>query len=249
MKKNESNEPKADKPKPKIIKTVCCDAMVKCKGTGKAKGFGCGDMSDKRNYGLCPKCKYEWATSTEEGKEWFEKQTAYKRKANEKVVRAEKREEKALTNDWSKLLQTEINKIIRLIDKGLPCLARKKFGQIHAGHIYSRGSNQTIKYNLHNIHRQNAQSNHFQNDDGLLREGLIKEYGQDYRNFISELRRTPSLEYSNVEYRELTTNARSIVRRLENEDRIYSKLERLEMRNRINLELNIYNPEYCEFNT
>ena len=40
-KKNKSNEPKADKPKPKIIKTVCCDAMVKCKGSEKNRKYYC----------------------------------------------------------------------------------------------------------------------------------------------------------------------------------------------------------------
>jgi len=219
-----------------------------CKSTNKkTKGFGCGNiLFQKATFGgLCPKCAYKWSLETDDGKEWFKRQTAYKTKKNEKVKRAEKRAEKSLIKEWHKLLQVEVNKIVRLIDKGLPCLARGKFGQIHAGHIYARGGNNTIKYNLHNIHRQNAQSNHFQNDDGLLREGLKKEYGEEYMEFISALRRTPKLQFSNIEYREFTTNARVIVRRLEKNDRIYTKSERLEMRNRINLELSIYDKIFC----
>ena len=218
-----------------------------CKGIDKAKGFGCGSLSDKRTFGLCPVCKYKWATTTEAGKLWFETQMAFKKK---KAVVEEKRKhthEKSLKLDWGKKLQTEINGIVRAIDYGLTCLARRKRGQIHAGHVFARGGNQTIRYNLHNIHRQNAQSNHFQNDDGLLREGLINEYGSEYMEFISDLRQTPSLTFNNNEYRELTIKARLILKDLLLKDRIYSKSERIELRNRINVEIGIYDKKYCEF--
>lgn len=219
----------------------------KCKGTGQAKGFGCGDVTIYRKYGLCSKCQYEWATTNDAGKVWFSKMMIKNKKEKEKDEKRKSRENKSLSLDWGKKLQTEINSIVRAIDKGLPCLARRKRGQIHAGHVFARGGNQTIRYNLHNIHRQNAQSNHFQNDDGLLREGLINEYGQGYMDFISSLRQTPSLEFNNTEYRDLTNRARVILKALKEDGKIYSKSERIEVRNRINLELGIYNEKYCEF--
>lgn len=235
--------------------------VKKCKGTGKAKGFGCGvelPFSIKngiRNYnavfGLGRKCGCygKWLVSTEEGGKILEKAKLSGKKKVEKQKRQEKRAEKSLNQDWAKLLQTEINSIVRTIDAGLSCLATNRRGQMHGGHVYARGGNQTIRYNLHNIHRQCAQSNHFQNDDGKLREGLTNEYGQDYMNFVSELRQTPTIKYSNVEYRDLTTLARKILRELKKKDKIYSKSERIEMRNRVNLELGIYPVEYCQFNT
>lgn len=222
-----------------------------CKGTGIAKGYGCETEYANRVYGLCPKCLREWAIEDEEGKKWLAKQTAYRMRKNEKEKKKEEnrkqREARALTKDWSKELQVEINKIVRYIDNGLPCLARNQRGQMHAGHVYARGGNQTIKYNLHNIHRQCAQSNHHQNDDGKLREGVVNEYGQRYMDFISELRQTPTMGYNNVEYRELTDKARAIYNELSKKERIFSKSERIEMRNRINLELGIYDRIYCEF--
>lgn len=232
-----------------------------CRGTGTAKGFGCntplkfteynGRRTYDATYGLCPSCKIDWAINNEEGKKWLSKQTAYKIKKNKKEKEKEERKElieaKALIKDWSKELQDVVNKIVRYIDNGLPCLARNQRGQMHAGHVYARGGNQTIKYNLHNIHRQCAQSNHFQNDDGKLREGLINEYGQSYMDFISELRRTPAMNYNNVEYRDLTYKAKSIYKELSKKERVFSKSERIEMRNRINLELGIYDKEFCEF--
>lgn len=247
-----------------MIKMAKKKRTKKCKGTGKAKDFeGCGvelPYTEKKGIriynakfglGIDCKCYSTWLLSTKEGKEVL---NAAKISGKKKVKKEEKRKQfkertarRSLTKDWSKELQTVINKIVRHIDNGLPCLARKVSGQMHAGHVYARGGNSTIKYNLHNIHRQSAHSNHFQNDDGKLREGIVEEYGQEYMDFISELRRTPQLHFNNKEYRDLTEKARGIFNRMKSERRAYTKSERIEMRNRVNIELGIYHREYCEF--
>lgn len=172
---------------------------------------------------------------------------AKKKEERKKSIEEKKKIRDAITN-WKNELQDEINLIVRLIDHDLPCLAKGIYSnQVHAGHIFSRGSNPTIRYNCHNIHRQSAQSNHFQNEDGLLREGLTKEYGQNYMDFISELRRTPKLQYTNQDYHELTLKARKIVHKLKSADKTYNLKQRIELRNQINLELAIYEEEYCVF--
>lgn len=176
-----------------------------------------------------------------------EKQRIVKQKEQKRKNLEEKEKLKTAVTNWKSKLQDEINKIVRLIDKGLLCLAKNKGGQIHAGHIYARGGNQYIRYNLHNIHRQNAQSNHFQNDDGLLREGLIKEYGSEYMDFISDLRRTPRPKYKDYEYQNFTLHAKKIVLKLTKLQKQYSLKQRIELRNQINLELGIYEEEYCVF--
>tara|TARA_R110000772_G_scaffold35637_4_gene85770 strand:+ start:6376 stop:7068 length:693 start_codon:yes stop_codon:yes gene_type:complete len=224
----------------------------KCKGTHKYTfGIGCGIMTpiQDRQFGIGKKCGcWKAWLQTDKADEFLTGKIIPKAK---KTVATQERkkntEARSLNQDWSKKLQTEINKIVRTIDKGLTCLARKYRGQMHAGHVYARGGNSTIKYNLHNIHRQCSQSNRNQNDDGLLREGLVNEYGQSYMDFISELRRTPSLTFNNVEYRELTEKARVVLKSLTDADKIYTKSERIEMRNRINLELKIYALEFCEY--
>lgn len=229
--------------------------ITKCKGTHKyTYGLGCNKEVNKKTrlYGLGKECgcQSDWL-KTERASEYIKKRlipkARLKVKKKKKEERKELREAKALIKDWSKELQDVVNKIVRYIDNCLPCLARNQRGQMHAGHVYARGGNQTIKYNLHNIHRQCAQSNHFQNDDGKLREGVINEYGQAYIDFISELRRTPAMNYNNIEYRELTYKAKSIYKELSKKERVFSKSERIEMRNRINLELGIYDKEFCEF--
>jgi hypothetical protein len=230
----------------------------KCKGTSKAIGYGCGQLNTYRVYGLGKECKcyQNWLLTSDAGKEQLSKiilkvnektKKEHEREVRQKRINEKKRLRESLTV-WKNELQDEINLIARLIDKDLPCLAKGKYSnQTHGGHIFSRGSNQTIRYNLHNIHRQSAQSNHFQNEDGLLREGLVNEYGQPYMDFISELRRTPSLEYNNDDFRQLTIKARSISARLKKDDLAYNLEQRIELRNQINIELGIYLKEYCVY--
>lgn len=227
----------------------------KCKGVNTARDFnGCGEQKYHHRFGLCSSCFASWCLNTPEGQVYMEKQT----------IKAKKQATNAERNNWRKnrkpklqeettnfkaRLQTQINKIVRLIDKGLPCLARNNYpGQVHAGHVFSIGSNQTIRFNLHNIHRQGAQSNHYQNDDGLLREGLRNEYGQKYFEFISGLRQSPELNLKQNEYKELAKQAKSIVNHLEAaKDKTYPLSERIHLRNWVNKELGIYANEYCVF--
>ena len=145
-------------------------------------------------------------------------------------------------------LQTKIQEITRLIDKGLPCLATGVVPkQIHGGHVFARGGNSYMAMNLHNIHRQSAQSNHFQNDDGLMKEGIKNEYGEEYLEFISNLRRTPCPEITSFEYMTIYKKACKIANKLIKINLTYSLKKRIELRNEINLELGIYTSEYCKF--
>ena len=236
--------------------------MKKCKGSGKAKGFGCGKClpfnernglkTYKAKYGLgydC-NCYTNWLISgNKEAKKVLESSMV---KAKKEVVKKQKLEHKKAKEsliDYKVKLQEKINLIVRLIDLGLPCLARGYHpGQIHAGHIFSRGSSPTIKFNLHNIHRQSAQSNHYQNEDGLLREGLVNEYGQKYFDFISSLREAPQLKYTNEEYKRFYKHASSIANELKKQGRAFPSIqERIFMRNELNNQLSIYPQRYCEF--
>lgn len=221
------------------------------KGTGKASGFvGCGKEKYIHRYGLCKDCFFDWLYGTESGKEYLNSTRIKAHNKVEKETEKEnariKREQREKIIDYKKKLQDEIQKIARLIDLGQPCLARGIHpNQMHGGHVFSKGSHSNMRFNLHNIHRQSAQSNHFQNEDGLLREGLIKEYGMEYFDYLNSLRSTPTLHYSNEEYKSFYRKACKITRRLMREGHTFDKVGRLEMRNKINAELGIYeNVEY-----
>ena len=224
-----------------------------CRGQNKAFGFvGCGNevKSITRKYGLCRSCFAQWSISTPEGEKRLDSFLKSHKKSYERKAKQQDKKDKDKLTDWKFKLQEKVNLIVRLIDIGLPCLARNYHpNQIHAGHIFSRGSNSSIKFNLHNIHRQSAQSNHYQNEDGLLREGLMKEYGNVYFEFISSLRGTPDLKYSNEEYHEFYRHASKIANELKKQGRIFPTTdERIFMRNEINNQLGIYNQKYCQFN-
>lgn len=229
-----------------------------CKGQDEAIEFkGCGVMIpvEYRKFGLGRNCCYKkWLNDTEAGQLYMDRAMRIAKKTVEqtkvKAVKEEKVKTKKQKNefkDWGAELQEKINLITRLIDKDLLCLARGYGGQMHAGHVYARGGNQTMRYHLHNIHRQCAQSNHFQNDDGLLREGVVREYGQEYMDYIAGLRAIPSLNYSNWEYHEFYKKASKIVLKLKKLDANYTLKERVKLRSDINVEMGIYPEEWCNF--
>ena len=141
-------------------------------------------------------------------------------------------------------IQKEIQAIARTIDSELPCLATGNFGQIHGGHVFSKGSHPQMRYNLHNIHRQNAQSNYSHNDDGLLREKLAEEYGEEYLDKLKELRKLPPLKISMPDLYEVYRKARKLHRELKKTlkplDKPLPKAMRIRLREEINNKLGIY---------
>ncbi len=224
------------------------DSLKKCKGIGRAKGVsGCGVMSDNRQNGLCPVCLYEWMTETEAGKLY--KVQVFDPRVEKAKKKAEKERDRVMREnltDWRAKLQQRLQEIARLIDIGQPCLALGYHaGQIHGGHVYSKGSNKTISLNLHNIHRQSAQSNHSHNDDGLLREKLAIEYGEGYLDFLGGMRACPALKYTNSEYMKMYRLANDIANLLKREGKNYDVHGRIKLRNEINISLGIYPEEYC----
>ena len=223
---------------------------IKCKGIGKCvKISGCGAMSPYLRYGLCPSCLFEWSQENESGKVWYATQFIPKvKKRTAEVKKKEKKEEKESFIDWPSKLQNKVNEIIRLIDIGMPCLARGYHPKmIHAGHIYSRGSNSSMKFNTHNIHRQSAQSNHFQNEDGLLREGLVKEYGVKYFEFLSSCRGTKDLRFYSHEYHDFYKKACKIALEYKRNGDLFTTEQRILERNKVNKSLGIYEEKYCVF--
>jgi hypothetical protein len=227
----------------------------KCKGTHRYTfGLGCNRLvaTDKRQFGIAKDggcdCWVNWLKS-ERSKEFLSKIIIPK--AKKEVARKEKNKDKDAKEkltDWRKKLQSEVQKIARFIDIGLACLARGHHAnQIHGGHVFAKGGNSSMALNLHNIHRQGAHSNHFQNDDGLLREGLKNEYGDKYLKFVSELRRTPQLRYTNLEYKSFYRQACSISNELKKKGNTYNLEQRILLRNEINETLGIYDTEYCKY--
>lgn len=240
--------------------------MKKCKGSGKALGHGCGKelmFTVKPNgiktynakYGLCmEKCYKEWLVNTEEGQEVFLKSLATgRKKVRVKQKKENKKKKESMKIDLmsidkyrSQYVQPVINAIARKIDFGCPCIATENFGKMNAGHYISVGANRTIALNLHNLHNQAFESNHFKSGDTLkYQQGIIKIYGQEYLDYMESLKSCPPLNLTKLDLKEIKENASQILKSLD--DVFKPPNERIRLRNEINKQLGIYDLKYCEY--
>lgn len=125
--------------------------------------------------------------------------TEVKRKEAERKQKAwnkEKSKRKVTSDAYRKLfkatLQREINKLAKLIDHRFnytTCIdCNKQFGkQVDAGHFTSVGANETLRYNLHNIHSQKSDCNQNGLGGGKRLEylrGLTHRYGELYAQYV-----------------------------------------------------------------
>ena len=179
-----------------------------------------------------------------------------KKKAIEqkKQLGIEKRETKVrmaslavIAYKWSNKLQTEVQYIARLIDSKLPCIASGELGQMHGGHVWSKGGSYDCRFNLHNIHRQNAKSNKWKNDDHRMWMGIEREYGKGYHDFVVNLKGKPTQKYTNTEYMEFYDKAVEVSAILKRNPNQKSVAERIRLRNWANEKIGLYDLEKCIF--
>lgn len=227
----------------------------KCKGSGKAIGYGCGLESIIFKFGLCRDCFGDWLFHSENGKIYFEKTKIQGNKKIQKYQKKEEsqeREEKAqkMVDSMSpdkyraKYVQPIINEIARLIDNGQPCIASGSMsGKMSGGHFWSVGSNRTTCLNLHNIHIQSFHSNSALGGDNIrYREGIIKTYGIAYMEQIEALKLLKPIKLSKEELIEIKKIASEIRNGLKKyPERTFSPIERIELREQINQRIGIYN--------
>ena len=144
--------------------------------------------------------------------------------------------------DWKKDLQVEINTIVRLIDKGHPCISSNSLnGKMNAGHYVGVKAHDSIRYNLHNIHIQSEYSNSYLSGDTLrYQDGLRKVYGNDYFERVESLRATPLIKLSINDIVEKIATCREIVRELKKVDLSYPAKIRIELRESLNKRIGIY---------
>lgn len=176
--------------------------------------------------------------------------------AKEKAIRKESVEQKKkmtidiMSDDKyrSTILQPVINEIARIIDFGQPCIATENYGKENGGHYISVGANRTICLNLHNLHIQSFESNHWKSGDTLKYQGGIRRvYGEDYLAFMDGLQKHPPIQLRKKNMIELYKKACEIRIRLRKDQKIRTPAQRIKLRNQINLELGIYLEEYCIF--
>lgn len=179
------------------------------------------------------KCAAEYAKllrEKKEAKEWKEKKKVLKDRIETKT-------------DCEKKLQKEINTIVRLLDAGhnCPSTGAPLQGKFDAGHLYSVGSNPTIRFHLFNIFGQTVHANQHKGGMPLeYVEGLKSTFGNEIAEYCLSLKSIDSIHLSKDEIKDLTSKARSIVKWLKLQDRQFTTHERISLRVKFNNELNIY---------
>jgi hypothetical protein len=150
-------------------------------------------------------------------------------------------------SDYEKDLEKEVNHIVRLIDKGHPCISSSRDKYIvNAGHFFSVGSFPTLRFNLLNIFAQSVGDNLYKG--GAPREysdGLLNTFGYETYNEIIELKaKYPEIKLSIPEIRETIKVARQCVRYLKehtkDSEKPYSTEDRIDLRRFYNSVLGIY---------
>lgn len=168
-----------------------------CKGTGQAKGHGCGNPVERRVYGLGINCCYkDWLMNSEAGKAKVERSRIRAHKLTEKEKRQKAKEQKIeimRKSDYEKVLQSLVNAIVRMVDLDRGCISCEHgwdgnfHRQRHAGHRYSVRAHPGLRFDMFNIFGQCSICNNWLSGNELqYTKGLIKHHGQEYVEILEE---------------------------------------------------------------
>lgn len=147
--------------------------------------------------------------------------------------------------ELKKLLETQINTICRLLDKGSGCISCGGHTTPAAGHYHSVGSTPALRFNLFNTHLQDFNCNNMRSANLHQYDlGLIKTYGKEYWEMLKfELPlKYPVLKLTKPELMEAIPKAKELVKRLKQADITYSVAQRTRLREEYNNFIGIYAP-------
>jgi len=155
-----------------------------CKGTGKAKGYGCNSLELIRTYGLGHSCGCypKWLYQSDEGRKKLnnaiKKATAPRIEIEEGI----KQKKQRISLQYLKNNTTAIvHKYIRLRDKGKSCISCgiEWSNNFQAGHYYKAELYSSLKYNEFNINGQCMTCN-------IRKEGNLNLYAINLPKRIGE---------------------------------------------------------------
>ena len=209
----------------------------KCKGTGIARGHGCGtdqpvSYYGKRNFtfGLARSCKcfQKWCLNTKQGQEYIKK---HQLKASKPRLKAEEglrkaKEERARKNSLESLkkgVMLVCHKAVRLRDKYKDCVScgAKWHKDFQAGHYKKAELYSNLKYNEFNINGQCQKCNLRLdgNPDGY-KKGIIKRYGVEVLNMLEKMAleyKKDSFKWDREELKETRSKYNKMINELKNQ--------------------------------
>ena len=145
--------------------------------------------------------------------------------------------------DHLKDLEKEINKTIRIIDKGHPCISCRGNKTPQAGHLHSVKAAPQLRFHLENIWIQDTYCNVHKSGNQLkYLEGIAAIYGKEYADYIQYdlIRTVKELKMTESEIIEVVKIVRNKNKELIALDEYYSDKERVSMRKVLNKYFGIY---------
>jgi hypothetical protein len=146
---------------------------------------------------------------------------------------------------WKKILQAQVNLIVRLIDKGCNCISsgRPYKDTDECGHMASRGSNPALQFNLFNMYSQSVHDNQHLSGNLLEYRDNLEKF-ELYELYLEQKRKYPTLKITKEEIKEAIHNAKSVILELKmlNQEELLPRTteKRIELRLKYQKRLNIY---------
>jgi hypothetical protein len=164
-----------------------------------------------------------------------------KQQAKNNAILEEARE---TTSDLRHKLQTEINKLIRAIDYGQPCISCGVLKQhMEAGHYHHKSKNSASECTFHlwNLSAQCKYCNRFQNGNlSKYGQSIERIYGEEIYNLLHDLPiMYRGLNWGKDELKEFIRVAKLINKSMPKQE-VYSTEKRIELRSKFNNQLKIY---------
>ena len=163
-----------------------------CKGSGKAKGYGCNKPTLYRKYGLCNSCYRDFLINSEPGKEILSKAIIRGKKKVEKEKKKSNIEFKLKNKSIRKLIleaRIPFQKYIRLRDINNACIScgstESKIWD--AGHFKKAELYTGLIFDERNVRKQCRKCNTYLNgNEGEYRKQLIEMFGQKWVDILDE---------------------------------------------------------------
>jgi len=204
-----------------------------CKGTGTAKGYGCGQVVDHRIYGLCTqfKCYYKWLLESDAGKEKRERATlkvvskAMERRDQLADAEREMKERKSI-NYLLENVKNICHEYIRLRDKGKPCISCGALwhSTFQAGHFYKAELYSSLKFDEFNIRLQCPRCNLYkEGNESQYRVSLLDKFGPEYLKRLDDLacqeRQSSHFKWDREELERLRSYYKSKIKQLKEKNK------------------------------
>ena len=162
-----------------------------CKGTGRALGYGCGYPVYRFRFGLCQTCYQDWLINSPNGKAYVLKMMIKSKPKKKKIAHKYiKWQDKEFPEMKTYVQEQFCNPYIRLrdIENFGYCISSGKEIQ-DAGHYFSRGSCESMRFCVQNIHGQCRHSNTTKHGDlENFTAGLINRHGLEYFKELQNLK-------------------------------------------------------------